>query len=399
MDSKSFIADMLLVLREVSTHDMDYLRVWAVDTCISVSSILSKEDYKSKIVPIIRNIQDDTSWRVRSRLGEKLTPMIHALQEQKNQALVESTLLPIYAALLIDRETEVRLHAVAQLPAIAEALKGCAALVEHLHQSLAALTNDQEANVRLAFAKTLVPLCNAFPRDAGGKLLLPLMQSMANDDQHSVRRAVVEQLHALTDNNGILTQMVPQVLALASDPKWRVRMSAIGKTGLLAEALGQRVFERKVQEVLIVSLSDHVSAIREKACEQSGKVVAAFGGTWAGERFFPAAFSIYNPNKNYLHRMTCLHLISCICDEKVTGEGPRDCFQTTFLDLLCQAFSDEVANVRLMACQTLYKMLSKLTDSQIQTRVAPAIRTLAGDTDSDVSYFAGVCQEAIAKTS
>ena len=52
---------------------------------------------------------------------------------------------------------------------------------------------------------------------------------------------------------------------------------------------------------------------------QIGGLVKLFGGKWAAEKFFPAAFAIYDKNTNYLHRMTCLLIIhvSRSCDFKL----------------------------------------------------------------------------------
>lgn len=395
VDTKHFLAELLPVLREIAQNDMDHLRIYAIDICAAVADVLTNEEYKAEIVPILTDsLLDDNSWRVRSRLAEKVPGIVKSLNAKNNQALVESTILPLFATLLADRETEVKLHTTGRLVEVASNVQGSSALVEHLAPALDALSSDTEKNIRLAFAKTLVPLCNAFPRDAAAKLLVPLMQAMANDDEYSVRHSVVTDLQLITDSgpNGILQQLVPQLLVLAKDPKWRVRMTVISKCALLAQALGQRMFERKLQEILIVSLSDHVSAIREMACAQSAKIVALFGCPWAAERFFPTAFSIYDPNTNYLHRMTCLLFIGGVADEK---KATGSCFETTFLDLICQAFNDEVANVRLMACQTLHKMLDRLDASTIASRITAPLRTLAADTDGDVSYFASVCQKAL----
>jgi len=187
---------------------------------------------------------------------------------------------------------------------------------------------------------------------------------------------------------------VPQVLELAKDPKWRVRMAIIEKTAMLAEALGQRAFERKLQNLLIVSLSDHVSAIREQACAQSAKIVAQFGATWAQQKFFPAAFAIYDTSTNYLHRMTCLLLISNVC---VEYKKPTDIYESTFFPILVQALVDQVANVRLMAAQTLLKLLPHLPSSLVAERISPALSTLVTDSDSDVKYFSSLCVDAIKK--
>jgi serine/threonine-protein phosphatase 2A regulatory subunit A len=278
---------------------------------------------------------------------------------------------------------------VTRLVEVAQELKGSTALVEHIVPALDVLTNDPENNVRRAFALTLVPLCNSFPRDAAATLLVPFMQQLTPDEFYSVRHNVVADLHLLQDNgpNGILITLVPQLLVLAKDAKWRVRKTIIEKISLLAEALGRVQFERKLQNLLINCLADHVAAIRAISCIQSAKVIALFGAAWAQKSFFPSAFLIYDRSTNYLHRMTCLILISnCASEAKITG----DVYQVTFMPILTQAFTDEVANVRLMAAQTLYKVIPHLSTSDLET-VQTALEVLQKDADADVSYFASLC--------
>ena len=124
--------------------------------------------------------------------------------------------------------------------------------------------------------------------------------------------------------------LLPPVLELAKDPKWRVRQNIISKSALLAKHLGVKAFEKKLQSVIIAALSDHVYSIREQCCEQVtsavhayfvcfvcfyalllqvGEIVKLFGGKWATEKLFPSAFSIYDKTTNYLNRMTCLLLV------------------------------------------------------------------------------------------
>jgi hypothetical protein len=111
--------------------------------------------------------------------------------------------------------------------------------------------------------------------------------------------------------------ILPNLLDLAKDPKWRVRKAVVDKMCLLAKALvrvhetfartlhfsitpvpecvhhesfhvscvffiffwfvqGAKTFEKRLQPVIIAALSDHVYAIRDKACVQmAGQFVCA----------------------------------------------------------------------------------------------------------------------------
>lgn len=396
VETKVILSDFVPIIRELSQDDMDSMRLFNADTCAALVKVLSADDIKTHIVPVLETVLDDASWRVRSQLAIKM-PLI--VKNISDVSISERSILPMFAKLLIDREAEVRLASTARLSAVCSVFTGNQALVEHVGPSLETLTNDAEQSVRLSLSQHLVACCNAFPREAAAKLLVPLMQSLSQDESYVVRRNVVSDLHNLSDvgPNGILSQLVPQLLELAKDPKWRVRLAVIEKTSMLAQSLGQRMFERKLQNLIIVSLSDHVSSVREKACEQAAKVVAVFGRHWAAERFFPGAFAIYDTQTNYLHRMTCLLLIQRVAEETTEVKTGDDSLEVAFFPYLVQAFVDDVANVRLIASQTLIKLLPHLKRETIVERALPALNALKSDNDGDVNYFASVCLESALK--
>jgi len=391
LDEKVISSDILPIIREVVIDDLDGMRLFAADVCTAFAKVLSAEEFK-QIIPILETLQEDTSWRVRCQLAIQIPLLVKNLTEK---SVAENSVVPIYAKLLVDLEAEVRLAATSRLDKVVVELKGSETVADALELALASLTNDAEPNVRLALSKTLINLCNYFPPPSASKLLVPVMQSLSQDEFYVVRRNIIADLHLLTDSgpNGVLANLVPQLLELTKDPKWRVRLAVIEKTSMLASTLGgQRMFERKLQNLIILSLADHVSAIREQACEQAAKVVAIFGARWAAERFFPQAFAIYDNNTNYLHRMTCLLLMQCVSQEVQEQKHTQDyTLETAFFPFLTQAFVDEVANVRLLASQTMLKLLPHCKRETITAVVLPALRALVVDPDDDVKYFAIVC--------
>jgi len=395
LDMKVLVADFVPIVRDTSLDDLDAMRVFAPDACAYIAKVLSADEFQNSIVPVLEALQEDCSWRVRKELAIKLPVLISRMDDK---SVPERFALPVFVKLLTDREAEVRLAAANRLGAVCSELKFLTSLADNIEPYLGALSNDAEKNVRVAFAKNLVPMCNFFPKEAAAKLLVPVLQSLSQDEFYGVRRHVIMDLHALTDvgPNGVLAILVPQLLELTKDPKWRVRLAVIEKTAMLAQVLGQRMFERKLQNLIVQSLSDHVAAIREKACEQAAKVVSLFGARWAAERFFPGCFAIYDTNTNYIHRMTCLMLISSVSSEMKDSKDPT--LETTFLPIVQQAFTDEVANVRLLAAQSMHKLMPHIKRATLSEKVLPALRTLMSDADKDVVFFALLCQEACAKS-
>jgi len=164
-----------------------------------------------------------------------------------------------------------------------------------------------------------------------------------------------------------------------------VRMAVIEQCSLLAQQLGVKTFEKKIQAVVIASLSDHVFAIRERACEQIGLIVKEFGGKWAAEKLLPAAFAIYDKTTNYLHRMTCLLVI-----QHCAPVGGAEVVEKVLLPLVCTACVDDVPNVRIAAAKTMNELISRLDKKIVETKCKPLLQKMASDSDVDVQYFSGV---------
>jgi len=247
--------------------------------------------------------------------------------------------------------------------------------------------------VRIAFSSCVVQLCPVLGKETAAKLLLPLVQQLTKDENFEVRNNIISRLDVLGESigaNGIIASVLPSLLELAKDPKWRVRMGVISQSSLLCVHLGVKTFEKRFQSVLIGALTDHVFAIREKACEQIGLIVAEYGGKWAGDKFLPAAFAIYDKTTNYLHRMTCLLVI-----QNCSAVGGPELAEKTLLPIVIQACTDDVANVRLGAAKALIELIPRLDMKAAQSRIQPLLSKMTTDADPDVSYFSSVAIKKI----
>jgi len=215
--------------------------------------------------------------------------------------------------------------------------------------------------------------------------LTPIILQLCKDEAAEVRDNVVVNIDLVAEAVGpvgLQNSVLPALLELCKDLKWRVRMAVISKTAMLASRVGVKVHEKRLQVALVAAMSDHVFAIRERACQQSGEIVGLFGDKWAAETFFPAAFAIYDKTTNYLHRMTCLMLIN-YCAPSCSPE----LIQSLFVPLVLQAATDDVANVRLMGAKSM-KPLLKVVDAANAAKMKAALEKMSKDADGDAAFFA-----------
>ena len=119
--------------------------------------------------------------------------------------------------------------------------------------------------------------------------------------------------------------LLPAIVELASDTKWRVRLGIIEYMPLLAGQLvsgsfhrtnhidtsiqGAEFFDEKLSSLCMSWLTDHVFAIREAATNNLKKLVEKFGRDWAQNTVLPKVMQLAR-DQNYLYRMTCLFAIN-----------------------------------------------------------------------------------------
>ncbi len=97
-----------------------------------------------------------------------------------------------------------------------------------------------------------------------------------------------------------LQSLLPAIVELAEDTKWRVRLAIIEYMPALAGQLGQEFFDQKLRGLCMGWLNDHVYAIREAATLNMKKLVEKFGSAWAEQAIIPMIL-VMARNKNYLH--------------------------------------------------------------------------------------------------
>ena len=79
--------------------------------------------------------------------------------------------------------------------------------------------------------------------------------------------------------------LLPAIVELAEDSKWRVRLAIIEYMPLLAGQLGMEFFDDKLNSLCMTWLIDHVYAIREAATNNLKKLVREDGSLGVHEYY------------------------------------------------------------------------------------------------------------------
>uniref|UniRef100_A0A8C2EB57 Protein phosphatase 2, regulatory subunit A, beta a n=1 Tax=Cyprinus carpio TaxID=7962 RepID=A0A8C2EB57_CYPCA len=336
-------SDIISLFTALASDEQDSVRLLAVEAGVSIATLLPQEDLEALVMPTLRQAAEDKSWRVRYMVADKFSD----LQKAVGPEITKNDLVPAFQNLL----------------------------------------KDCEAEVRAAAANKVKEFCENLPEDSRETIIMTHILPCVKCPE--VRLNIISNLDCVNEVIGIrqLSQsLLPAIVELAEDAKWRVRLAIIEYMPLLAGQLGVEFFDEKLNSLCMAWLVDHVYAIREAATCNLMKLVEKFGAEWAQNTIVPKVLGMAN-DPNYLHRMTtlfCINALSEVCGQEITTKH--------MLPVVFKMSNDQVANVRFNVAKSLQKIGPVLDSNCLQTEVKPVLEKLASDQDMDVKYFA---QEAI----
>ena len=82
--------------------------------------------------------------------------------------------------------------------------------------------------------------------------------------------------------------LLPAVLDLAEDGRWRIRLAVIKRMPLLAKQLGGEFFTDRLLALCVGWLGDDISSIREEAAANLKELTALLGSEWSVKNLLTA---------------------------------------------------------------------------------------------------------------
>jgi len=375
-----FRGELLPLFATLSADEQDSVRLLAVENCVAMGKLLSREEYHTIVLPVVRAVARDKSWRVRYVAAEQFCALVQLLSDD----VIRTEMVPTFISLLGDAEAEVRIAAAFKSTTFAATLPADVALSE-LMACYRDLSSDSSQHVRAAVASVIMGLSPIVGRESTIDVLLPLFLQLLNDDFPEVRLNIISTLHEASTVLGaeqLSHSLLPAITDLAQDRQWRVRMAIIEYMPLLAAQLGAAFFDDKLSAMCIGWLRDCVYAIREAAITNLRKLIDVFGVEWGLQHVVPQVLEAHT-HTNYLYRMTVLYAIVSMAP----AVGPT-VVASTLLPMTLHLANDAVPNVRFNAAKTLRQLTPMIEPGLLIERVKPCLTTLADDPDADVSYFA-----------
>ncbi|CCW59834.1 unnamed protein product [Phytomonas sp. EM1] len=342
--SPKTVVDLVPVLVSFSKATSDGVRLQVVPTAAAVLKVLP-EVHHGSVLGLIKVLSADNSWRVRYMTADSLGILAAAMTPPD----VVRFAIPIFRALCQDTEPEIRASAVFNMEGMVTACRDLNGKKDILITGTR-LISDESSHVRMSLASAVLKSVANVPKELWDTTIIPTCTRLLNDTEADVRLALVSGFSSIgntSEARDLAPKLVPVIIALASDPKWRLRETVVSQVPSVISALGQNAED--ILDVCIERLTDRVATIRDTAAQSCCRLVGENGPTWAMRVLFPRLEPIAK-DKNYLHRVSLCHLYAGLAD--VAAFDSSTC-ETAVWPILVQLRDDPVANVRLNVCRAV----------------------------------------------
>jgi len=384
MDNTNLIASYTRPLLQQLTNElMENMRQSMVDIVKKIAEKGEEEKKQDIVTEFVKAAVEDDSWRVRKHLAEQLASICVHLDSAK----VSSDIGPLYVKLLQDSEPQVRKSAILALEKIINTTDGQNFALPIANGPLQSLANDSVGEVREALADQIACLGLHLDQTSAKEKLFPILKKLASDESPLARLNLCSHLADVSNILGISLfeqDVLPLLKEVTVDQKWRVRNSIVKNIGQIGIQMGKESFSTsRLREILVQSLKDPASTVRDTATKQLELLNEKFGFDWMSKYLFEEMKSIYSTSGNYLHRMVPLKAVALMSKELSSKE-----LKSEFQELLLNALEDKICNVRFTTCRVLKDVIPRLDIESKATFKAQLTKVVETDEDADVIFFA-----------
>lgn len=180
------LSDLISILKHRSTDEQDQIRVLATESFKEIAKILTRDENKTFIMPLIIQAAEDKSWRVRLCLSKNFTEIASNFGKE----VTDMSLIQTYSNLLKDSEVDVKIEAVKSLSNFIKIVS--AEKVSFLLPQVIGLGKDPMAIVRSNVGGIIKNMIGSISKDQAYQNVLPLIKDLMKDDNQEVRKGGIE---------------------------------------------------------------------------------------------------------------------------------------------------------------------------------------------------------------
>ena len=360
----------------------DSMRIDIVNIIMSIRNHKNINEFIETIYDLIPKLSEDTNWRVRLTVSDKLNDFLNFPNINNNFKQISTN---IFAKLLEDPEAEIRNICCLRLVEITKTLKE-ENNFDKILQNLRKLEKDQKNFVKGALASNVLKICELIGPKKTNDYVFPIFLTLIKDENIEIRMSLINNLSELNkviEINNIIESIMPPIKEISANKSWRVRIQIMEIVPVLAKLFNQHLFMTNIFPICITSLMDSVFSIREASC----KLFVTIYKDTKNEEFEKKLLEKLNElclSSSYLLRNTALVYIKFYI-EKLEDKIYLDFFEKKLVGIVFNLSKDKIANVRINCAFILNKIKNiKFKDSKINGEINNIIEILKKDKDGDV---------------
>ena len=360
----------------------DSMRIDIVNIILSIRNHKNINEFIDTIYDLIPKLAEDTNWRVRLTVSDKLNEFLQFPNINNN---FKQTSVNIFAKLLEDPEAEIRNICCLRLEEITKILKN-ENNFDKILQNIRNLEKDQKNFVKGALAANALKICELIGPKKTNDYIFPVFLTLIKDENIEIRMSLINnlpELNKVIDINNIIESIMPPIKEISANKSWRVRIQIMEIVPVLAKLFNQHLFMSNIFPICITSLMDSVFSIREASC----KLFVTIYKDIKNEEFEKKLLEKLNElclSSSYLLRSTALVYIKFYI-EKLDDKIYLEFFEKKLVGIVFNLSKDKIANVRLNCAFILNKIKNiKFKDNKINAEINSIIEILKADKDADV---------------
>eukprot|EP00475_Leptophrys_vorax_P031525 TRINITY_DN4774_c0_g1_i1.p1 TRINITY_DN4774_c0_g1~~TRINITY_DN4774_c0_g1_i1.p1 ORF type:complete len:600 (-),score=162.40 TRINITY_DN4774_c0_g1_i1:668-2467(-) len=377
--------ELLEALRTLLEETHENIRMVTVDVARKISSACKKDEDELKEIafPLIDQVANDASWRVRKGFAKTIGDFAASLSPKE---FAGQTLSPYYKELISDPETEVRLAAIRSMVSFAMNVDQVS-FDSQIVSCFESILSDSAQSIKTLFSDVVMEVVPHVSKSTASKFVLPVILRLLESEVTDMRSNALEKLPVLAEAVGaeeFVSQFLPKLLVMCKDSKWRVRKLVLEHTTRFATSVGIETFETVFKPILFEALQDAVYGVREAATKQFPALVQAFGWEWASSGLLQEALNFKCArSQNYQFRMVPLLICFELASQAV--DLPASYMFEVLVPVVVEYSKDPVPNVRIFTVKTLAALAKK---AGAGSTIKNALMFLTQDTDTEVKLSA-----------
>ena len=359
----------------------DSMRIDIVNIIMSIRQHPNINDFISVIYELIPKLSEDTNWRVRLTVADKLNDI---LKFPNIDNKFRQTSITIFAKLIEDTEPEIRNICCLRLEEICKILKNENGF-DIILQNLRKLEKDQKNYVRGALASNVLKISSIIG-DKTKVYVFPIFLTLIKDENLEIRMTLINNLSELDKEikiNNIIESVMPPIKEISTNKSWRVRIQVMEIIPVLSKLFSQQLFMSHIFPICISALMDSVFSIREAA----SKVFVTIYKDVKNDEFEKKLLEKINElcnSTSYLLRNTVLVYIKFFI-KNLEDKIYFDFFEKKLIGIVLMLSKDKIANIRISCGFVLNKIKDiKFKDNKINSEINSVIEILKKDADTDV---------------